>query len=89
MKYRIAMWASVGALVAGFWAFYLFPTALPIILNNPIAWTFARATCPPMLLGFYFHFGLHYYWVLLANAATYALAGLMVETLRRKLNPST
>lgn len=81
MSYRIAMWASAGFLVAAFWAFYLFPTALSI---NPIVLALARATCPVVLL----HFSLHFYWVLLANAATYALVGLMVETLRQQLHPA-
>jgi hypothetical protein len=42
----------------------------------------ACITCPTVLAGIYF------YWVLIANAATYALVGLIVETLRRKLNPA-
>src|ERR1035438_3331395 len=44
--------------------------------------TLARFTCPVVFAGSYFHFGLRFYWVLLANAATYALVGLIVETLR-------
>jgi len=31
------------------------------------------------------HFGLHFYWVLAANAATYALLGLIMETLRQRM----
>jgi hypothetical protein len=41
-----------------------------------------RLTCPIALLNSY---PLRLSWVLLANAATYALLGLIVETLRRQL----
>jgi len=41
-------------------------------------WTLARLTQPVLFASFYFHFGLYFYWVLLANAATYALVGLMI-----------
>jgi hypothetical protein len=81
MKYRIARWASVGLLVAGFWAFYFFPTAP--VQAEPIVWTLARLTCPIAFASFYFHFPIGVYWVLLVNAAMYALVGLIVETLRR------
>ena len=79
---RIGAWASAGFLVAAFWAVYLFPTA-PIQMSStePIL-ALARFTCPVVLASSYFHFGLRFYWVLLANAATYAVVGLIVETLR-------
>lgn len=86
MKYRIAMWASAGFLVAGCWALYAFARPIPITAADPIEWTLARLTCPVVLASFYFHFGIYFYWVLLANAATYALVGLIVETLRQQLN---
>ena len=86
MKYRIAMWASAGFLVAGCWALYAFARPIPITAADPIVWTLARLTCPVVLASFYFHFGIYFYWVLLANAATYALVGLIVETLRQQLN---
>jgi hypothetical protein len=79
MRYRAGAWASLGFLVASFWALYLFPTAQTV--SEPIL-TVARLTCPVMFVASYFHFGLHFYWVLLANAATYALVGLILETLR-------
>jgi hypothetical protein len=83
MKYRIATWASAGFLVAGCWNLYLFAMApIQIISTAPIVWTLVRLTCPVVLASFYFHFGLYFYWVLLANAATYVLVGLTVETLR-------
>ncbi len=88
MRYRIGAWASVGFLVAAFWAIYLFPTApIQMSLTEPIL-TLARFTCPVVFVGSYFHFGLRFYWILLANAATYAAIGLMVEMLRLP-KPST
>jgi hypothetical protein len=86
MKHRIVTWAGAGFLVAGLWAFYFFPTApVPITSAEPI-WILARLTCPVVFVSFYFHFPLGVYWALLANAATYALVGLIVETLRQQLN---
>jgi hypothetical protein len=82
MQYRIAMWATVGFLVAGFWAIYLAPTATPIISDNPMIWTLGRFTCPVAIAGQYYPIGL--YWALFANAATYALVGLIFETLRKQ-----
>jgi hypothetical protein len=87
LKYRIAMWASAGFLVAGFWALYFLPTGpIPITSTQQIVWILIRLTCPVVLASFYFHFGVSFYGVLLANAATYALVGLIVETLRQQLN---
>ena len=40
---------------------------------------------PIVLVGSYFHFGVSLYWVLLANAATYASVGWIVEGLRQQL----
>jgi hypothetical protein len=83
MKYRLAMWAGAGFLVAGFWAFYFLPPPVP--MTSPM-WTLARLTCPVAFAGFYFHFPLGVYSSLLANTATYALVGLIVEILRQQLN---
>jgi hypothetical protein len=85
MRYRIGAWASAGFLVASFWALYLFPTTT---MASTAIVTLARLTCPVAFVGSYFHFGFRFYWVLLANAATYALVGLLVEALRH-LKPST
>ncbi len=96
MKYRIAMWASAGFLVAGCWALYALASAPPaftsadpllalVRLTCPIALlsSLVRLTCPIALLSFY---PIRLYWVLLANAAAYALVGLIIETLRQRLN---
>jgi hypothetical protein len=53
---------------------------------EPIVYALGFLTQPFVLVSFYFHFPLKVYWVLVANAATYALLGLVVETLRRQLN---
>jgi hypothetical protein len=79
MKYRIGTWAIAGFLVAGCWALYAFPT---LTSADPMM-TLVRLTCPIALLSSY---PIRFYWVLLANAATYALVGLVVETLRQRLN---
>jgi len=79
MKYRIAGWAAVGFLVASFWALFLFPTAP--MGSTPIL-TLVRITCPVASAGF----ALRFYWVLVANAATYALIGLVIEVFRRQVS---
>ena len=83
MKSRIAMSAGAGLLAAGFWALYFFPTG-SMASAGPM-WTLARLTCPVAFASLYFHFPLGIYWSLLLNAATYALFGLTVETLRRRI----
>ena len=85
MKIRILMWASAGLLVVGCWNLYALAT-FPLPMNSePIVWTLVRLTCPILFPGFHFHFPISIYWVLLANAATYALVGLIVEALRQRL----
>ena len=87
MKYRMAAWAIVGFVVAGCWALYAFARPIPITSAETVVYTLARLTQPVVPVGRYFHFGLYFYWVLLVNAATYALIGLIVETLRQQLKP--
>jgi hypothetical protein len=81
MKYRIAMWASAGFLVAGCWAVYAFATMPTMLFAKPEIMILVRLTCPIALLS---HYPLSLYLVLVANAATYALVGLIVEILRRQ-----
>jgi hypothetical protein len=80
---RITIWAGAGFLIAFGWVLYAFATApdyeIPMSPTGRVVWTLARITCPILLAGVYF------YWVLLLNTVTYALVGLIVETLRRKL----
>jgi len=79
MKLRIALWATVGALVVASWALYM-------VLTKPTPhamWILLDLTCPIALLGHFHHYRLSYYFVLVVNAATYALVGAIVElTLR-------
>ena len=85
MKYRIAMWASAGFLVACCWALYFAMRSKenPI---EPIVYTLGSLTQPVVLIGSYFHFGMSFYLVILTNAVTYALVGLILETLRLRLH---
>ena len=85
MKYRIAIWAGVGFLIAGFWAIYFFPTAANIIANRPAVWAVARLSCPVVFASLQFGFGVSIYWALVANALTYALIGFLVETVRHRI----
>jgi hypothetical protein len=84
MKYRIAVWTSAGFFIAGWWVLYAFATAPLTNERMRDVWIFACLTCPVQIAGSYFPLSL--YSVLVANAATYALVGLMVETLRKKVS---
>ncbi len=88
MKLRIAIWSATGFLVAGFWALYFLPTAAAIMARQPIVWTFARLTCPVMFALTHLGFGMSVYWVLVANAITYGLVGLLVEAVRHRAHPA-
>jgi hypothetical protein len=85
MKWRIAMWATAGFLVASGWAVYFFLASKdhPI---EPIVSTIVRLTCPVAIVGSHYHVSLSS--ALVANVATYALVGLLVEAVRRQLNHS-
>jgi hypothetical protein len=85
MKYRIAIWAAAGFLVASGWAVYFFARNkdLPI---EPIVSTLIRLSCPIAIVGS--HYPISLYLAVAANVATYALLGLAVEILRRQLNHS-
>ena len=82
MKLRIAIWSGVGALVVVFWTLYISAAS-----QTPLGalWIVACLTCPVALAHYY---ALNFYTVLLINAATYALVGLVVETMRRRYNPN-
>ena len=81
---RIAMWASVGFFVSVGWGFY-FAKANKSIPIEPAVYTFAMLTQPAAALRLYLNptspFGLT--WVVVANAATYALLGLIATTIRK------
>jgi hypothetical protein len=85
MKYRLAIWAAAGFLVASGWAVYFLVASKdrPI---EPIVYTLARLTCPVAIVGSHYPVSLNS--VLAANVATYALVGLVVEIVRRQLDHS-
>lgn len=84
MKYRIGMWALVGFLVAGFWALFAlatFPSTNDLMrVLSPLV----SLTCPISILGRHQAISLREF--LAANTLTYALVGLIVETVRRQLH---
>ncbi len=84
MKNRIAVWAVVGFIVAGCWALYaaISPSTLETTRS---LWILTRITCPITFA----HLPLSLYAVLIVNAATYALIGLIVESLRENQHNST
>jgi hypothetical protein len=79
MKSRIAMGAIAGFAVAAFWIFYA-STISSVAAEPQGLRLFAGITCPITLAS---HFPIGLSWVLIANTATYALVGLIVETVRR------
>jgi hypothetical protein len=81
MTNRIGIWASAGVIVAAGWALYAF-VARPMTFADPVM-ILVQLTCPIAILRAY---PLRLEWVLLANAATYALVGLLVETLRHQVH---
>ena len=84
MKHRIAMWAIAGFLVAGFWALFAVATFPSTNERMRDIWTFICITCPIAIAGMRHPISL--YETLAANAVTYALVGLVVETFRKQLH---
>jgi len=84
MKYRITVWAIVGFLVAGFWALFAVATFPATSERMRDVWTFVCITCPIAIAGM--HRAISLYETLAANAITYALVGLIVETFRKRLH---
>src|ERR1700682_2763369 len=74
-----------GFIVAGCWV--ILSLATPIS-GEPVLWGLARLTCPIVPVGLAFHFGVKWYWVLVANVPTYTMIGLVVEALRESRNRS-
>ena len=82
MKYWIALWGSAGFLVAGFWAIFAFATFPSTNVQMRNLWALVSLTCPIAIAGR--HYPISLYGALAANAVTYALIGLIVETLRHQ-----
>jgi hypothetical protein len=82
MKRRIAIWAGAGFFVACCWVLYTFmtpPERLLMTLREPFVEFLGYASCP---IAFAVRrFPLHFWWVPVINAATYALLGLIAEML--------
>jgi hypothetical protein len=81
MKYRIALWAAAGFLVASGWAVYFFFANKDVAIE-PVVSTLIRLSCPIAIVGS--HYPVSIYLALAANVATYAGFGLVVEILRRQ-----
>jgi hypothetical protein len=81
MKIRIAIWAAVGALVVAFWALYIMTTHQNVGAGG-VGRVIVCLTCPIAIEG---HHPQSLYFVMVVNAATYALVGIAVETIRRHL----
>ncbi|HVP55448.1 MAG TPA: hypothetical protein VMU45_10670 [Candidatus Eisenbacteria bacterium] len=89
MKNRVAIWAGVGFLVASCWAVYAFvtpPESFLVVLREPLVQAALYLTCPISYAGRYYP--IQFWWVLLTNAATYALVGLILEMFRTKSKQS-
>jgi hypothetical protein len=84
MRYRIAIWAIVGFLVAASWALFAAATFPSTSERMRDVWTFVCITCPIAVAGM--HHRISIYEVLVANAITYGFLGLVVETLRKQLH---
>jgi len=84
MKFRIGIWASAGFLVAAFWALFAIATFPSTSERMRDVWILISVTCPVAIGGM--HHRISLYEVLAANTVTYALAGLIVETLRLQLH---
>ena len=83
MKYRIAIWAIAGFLVAGFWALFAVATFPSTNERMRDAWTLVYVTCPIAIAR---RHPISLYETLAANAVTYALVGLVVEALWKQLH---
>jgi hypothetical protein len=84
MKLRIALWSGLGALVVIVWRVYISATLSNPLGTDGVGRALVYLTCPIAIAsrhpeGFYF--------VLVVNAITYALVGVVVETARRHYKP--
>lgn len=84
MKRRVGIWATMGVLVAVFWAIYAALTFPQQMIAQPELWMLAEITCPIAYASLHFHFGVKLYWVLIANAVTYAAIGVIFEGVRHE-----
>ena len=84
MIFRIALWASTGFLVSAGWGLY-FASANKANPIEAIVYALFRLTQPVAAITVsYFDFPRGLTWIVVENAATYALLGLIVETIRQR-----
>jgi hypothetical protein len=80
MKLRIAIWSVLGALVVVAWRVYISATLSNPLGADGVGRALVYLTCPIAIAS---HHPQTFYFVLVVNAATYALAGVVLETARR------
>jgi hypothetical protein len=83
--FRIVMWASAGFLVSVCWGFY-FAAANKSVPIEPIVYALAYLTQPFAGVVLYLdpHYALGLRAVVVANAATYALIGIVKERIPKR-----
>ena len=81
MRRRIAIWAGAGFLVAACWVLFVYATHPNTNEWMREVWPLAIITCPITAVR---SVPVSLYQVLAANAVTYALVGLIVETARKR-----
>lgn len=90
MLRRIGLWALCGCTVALIWAltFYILGPSngkyagQGALLHYLGHTALLPVTIPLALLGRHYHYAITWFWSAVINAATYALIGLTVETIR-------
>ncbi|HYL95555.1 MAG TPA: hypothetical protein VET69_07100 [Terriglobales bacterium] len=86
MKFRVFLWAFAGFLVAAGWAVYAAATFPDLIQAKPLVWNLALLTQPIAWASMHFSFPASMYLVFTTNAVAYALVGLIIGSLRRRLS---
>ncbi len=80
MKSRIAIWATAGVIVVVVWRVFIAATLSNPLGTGGLGRALVYFTCPIAMARHQHPQG--FYFVLIANAATYALAGVIVEITR-------
>ena len=80
MKLRLAIWSILGALVVIVWRVYISVTLSNPLGTGGVGRTLIYLTCPISIASHQHPQG--FYFVLIMNAVTYALVGIVVETMR-------
>jgi hypothetical protein len=75
-------WAVVGFLVASGTAS---ADGCGDASSSSLLGALGRITCPVVYVGMLLHVPVRFYWAIAANAATYALMGMLVEVLHSQI----